>query len=214
MVGPRRDGRPTAFADVVQCLHALTYSGTQHAFTAAMSPRDGQPFFQAGFELHERLHLLSLRLDGQLQSGWSNRRTFRGRPWHLRRVLDIDQQAFDPFWRFDDLTLKEARQATPVSRYRVVRMDDRAGGSLVGYAVTGRAGPRGYLQRLAVDPAASGRGFGTLLVDDALSWLSARGVHTVMVNTQETNDRALELYRRIGFVSEPEGLVVLRWSAA
>ncbi len=85
---------------------------------------------------------------------------------------------------------------------------------MVGYAVTGRAGPRGYLQRLAVEPAVSGRGFGTLLVDDALEWLSARSVHTVMVNTQETNARALELYRRIGFVSEPEGLVVLRWSAA
>ncbi len=178
-----------------------------------MSPRDGQPFVQAGFELHERLHLLSLRLDGPVRST-SKRRTFPGRPWHLRRVLDIDQQAFDPFWRFDERTLKEARQATPVSRYRVARLDDRAGGPLVGYAVTGRAGPRGYLQRLAVDPAVAGRGFGTLLVDDALSWLAARGVHTVMVNTQETNARALDLYRRIGFVSEPEGLVVLRWSAA
>ncbi len=128
MVGPRRDGRPTAFADVVQCLHAITYRGTQQAFTAAMSPRDGQPFLQAGFELHERLHLLSLRLEGPVRSALSNRRTFRGRPWHLRRVLDIDQQAFDPFWRFDERTLKEARQATPVSRYRVARMGDRAAG--------------------------------------------------------------------------------------
>ena len=213
MVGPRRDGRPTALPDVVQCLRAIEYRGAEQAFTAAMSPRDGQPFVQAGFELYECLHLLSLRLDGPVQST-SKRRTSPGRPWHLRRVLDIDQQAFDPFWRFDERTLKEARQATPVSRYRVARLDDRTGGPLVGYAVTGRAGPRGYLQRLAVDPAVAGRGFGTLLVDDALSWLAARGVHTVMVNTQETNARALDLYRRIGFVSEPEGLVVLRWSAA
>ena len=213
MVGPRRDGRPTALPDVLQCLRAISHRGAEQAFTAAMSPRDGQPFVQAGFELHERLHLLSLRLDGRGRAT-PGRRTFRGRPWHLRAVLDIDRQAFDPFWRFDARTLKEAREATPVSRYRVARLDDRANGPLVGYAVTGRAGPRGYLQRLAIEPAAAGRGFGTLLIDDALLWLSARGVHTVMVNTQETNVRALDLYRRIGFVSEPEGLVVLRWTAA
>jgi ribosomal protein S18 acetylase RimI-like enzyme len=185
-----------------------------------MSPRDGRPFLEAGFELQERLHLLSLRLPSPPRSDpFAAGRTTSGRAWHLRRVLEIDQQAFDPFWRFDRRTLTEARRATPVSRYRVAGSRERQGfgrqgRAIVGYAVTGRAGPRGYLQRLAVAPEATGQGYGTMLVNDALDWLAERGANTVMVNTQESNGRALELYRRIGFLSEPEGLVVLSWKRA
>lgn len=190
-----------------------------------MNPRDGRPFLEAGFELQERLHLLSLRLPSPPRSDpLAAGRTTSGRAWHLRRVLEIDQQAFDAFWRFDRRTLTEARRATPVSRYRVAasserqgferRGFERQGGAIVGYAVTGRAGPRGYLQRLAVAPEAAGQGYGTMLINDALDWLAERGANTVMVNTQESNGRALELYRRIGFLSEPEGLVVLSWKLA
>ncbi len=179
-----------------------------------MSPRDGRPFLNAGFELQERLHLLALRLPSAaaFRPRIDGGRTYPARVWHRARVLDIDARAFDSFWRFDDRTLKEARRATPVSRYRVVRREHRPNGAIAGYAVTGRAGPRGYLQRLAVAPELAGRGYGTVLVDDALRWLAVRGVQTVMVNTQESNRRALELYHRLGFVSEPEGLVVLAWT--
>ena len=43
--------------------------------------------------------------------------------------------------------------ATPSARFRVATRG-QGDGEVVGYAVTGRAGPRGYLQRLAVAPAA------------------------------------------------------------
>lgn len=116
--------------------------------------------------------------------------------------------AFDGFWRFDARTLSEARRATPRSRYRVAVVD----GSVGGYAVCGRAGPRGYLQRLAVDPSVHGRGVGSGLVLDALDWLHRAGAATVMVNTQETNERAFGLYCRLGFRPEADGLYVLGWS--
>ena len=38
-----------------------------------------------------------------------------------------------------------------------------------GFAITGRAGVTGYLQRLAVDPAHRRRGLARRLVDDALA---------------------------------------------
>jgi ribosomal protein S18 acetylase RimI-like enzyme len=82
----------------------------------------------------------------------------------------------------------------------------------VAYAVTGRAGPRGYLQRLAVDPPAQGVGVGAALVVDGLRWLRRWGAKEVMVNTQEGNAAAVRLYERLGFRLQADGLAVLRRS--
>lgn len=120
-------------------------------------------------------------------------------------MLDIDRRAFDDFWQFDATSLRESRNATPSSRFTVIIEK----GVVLGYAVTGRAGSRGYLQRLAVDPRRAGEGIGTDLVRDSLGWVHARGVQRIMVNTQERNQRALDLYHHLGFETETEGLVVL-----
>jgi ribosomal protein S18 acetylase RimI-like enzyme len=79
----------------------------------------------------------------------------------------------------------------------------------VGYAVTGMTGDMGYLQRLAVDPDDAGRGIGRALVLDGLGWLRARGAVQALVNTQVDNERALGLYRSVGFRLLPTGLHVL-----
>ena len=76
--------------------------------------------------------------------------------------------------------------------------------------MTGRAGRRGFLQRLAVDPAREGHGLGRALVLDGLVWLRRRGVERVVVNTQEANQRALALYEQLGFRRQHAGLAVLR----
>ena len=76
----------------------------------------------------------------------------------------------------------------------------------------GRAGPRGYVQRLAVDPAVQRRGVGAALLADGLRWLRRWGARDALVNTQEGNERSLRLYQRAGFVLQPDGLAVLRLS--
>ena len=81
---------------------------------------------------------------------------------------------------------------------------------VVGYAVTGRAGAQGYLQRLAVHPGRQGLGLGIDLVADALHWLRRRDVTTCWVNTQEANTAALSLYTRLGFTPARHQLTVLR----
>ena len=170
-----------------------------------MTLLDSQPFLQAGFAPHEQLFLLSRPISSATPE--VRRPISTGRPWHRREVLAIDQRAFEPFWQFDRLTLTEARRATPVSRFRI----SRENGRVAGYAVTGRAGPRGYLQRLAVDPDVAGSGHGTDLVHDSIHWLQRRGATSILVNTQEKNTRALALYERLGFVRHDQGLTVLRW---
>src|SRR5206468_1358207 len=124
-----------------------------------------------------------------------------------------DARAFDHFWRFDRAGLADARRATPSSRYRVAEGGLHGGRSgVVGYAITGRAGDVGYLQRLAVDPDHHHRGIGSALVSDSLWWARRRGASVVLVNTQETNVAAQALYRHLGFDYEEHGLAVLERS--
>ena len=82
-------------------------------------------------------------------------------------------------------------------------------GALAGYAITGRAEQRGYVQRLAVAPDVEGRGIAAALLVDGLRWLQRRSTLEAVVNTQEGNERSMRLYQRTGFVVQPEGLAVL-----
>lgn len=207
LIGPARARRAPTNTEIVRCIDDLARRGVVRAVTPALSQYEAEPFFQAGFEVHEELHLLARYIDGPPPA--PTHRLRRGRPWHRKRVLDIDARAFETFWQFDKFSLKEARRATPSSRFVVATEPD----GVMGYAVTGKAGGRGYLQRLAVDPDANGRGIGTSLVRDCLRWLQRRGVGMALVNTQQRNTRALELYERLGFVQQREGLLVLQWSS-
>ncbi len=123
-------------------------------------------------------------------------------------MLDVDRRAFQGFWQFDAVSLGEALNATPHYWARLAELE----GKTVGYAITGRAGDRGYLQRLAVVPEAQGKGVGSSLVNDAIAWLRGRRASVALVNTQEINTRAFDLYQRHGFVRQSQGLIVLRWS--
>jgi GNAT superfamily N-acetyltransferase len=199
--------RTPAVETIGRCVDVLAERGFQGALTSALTQAEQQPFCAAGFTVHERLHLLRhdltalrdpracLRADVRLR---------RGRRHDRDEVLAVDASAFSAFWRFDRRGLDDARRATPASRYRVADA-----GEVVGYAVTGRAGVVGYLQRLAVRPDHQRRGIGAALIMDALRWASRHGCATVLVNTQETNANALEVYEHLGFVREPEGLAVL-----
>ena len=199
-------------AEIARCLKQLRRDGVTKAVTPALNTYEAEPFFQAGFTLHEHLHLLAKDLtvpEADDDSRASDISLSTARRWHRSTMLSVDTQAFKGFWQFDAVSLSEALNATPQYWARLAHIDN----STVGYAVTGRAGDRGYLQRLAVVPEAQGQGVGSSLVNDATAWLRKRGVTAALVNTQETNTRALDLYQRLGFVRQAEGLIVLRWSS-
>lgn len=189
-----------------QALQVLRDRGYRAVLTPALTHGEQQPFLDHGFRVHERLHLLRHGLGGLPSPKADGVRLRRGRHGDIDAVLDVDGRAFDPFWRFDEGGLADARSATPTHRFRVAVVDHHR---VVGYHVTGRAGSLGYLQRLAVHPDWHGQGIGTALVGDALGWCQRRGCVSVLVNTQEANRRALHLYQRLGFAPEPYGLAVL-----
>jgi ribosomal protein S18 acetylase RimI-like enzyme len=181
----------------------LARRGVRRVLTGALSPSEQRSFLSVGFQPHEHLHLLShdLRRMPERSPRIGLR---RGRRADRPAVLAVDHLAFDAFWRLDERGLESAMRATVTSRHRVV-----VRGGVVGYAITGRSGSRGYLQRLAVHPDHQREGHGGTLVLDGLRWLRRHGTDQAVVNTQVGNVGALALYQHLGFELLPEGLVVL-----
>jgi ribosomal protein S18 acetylase RimI-like enzyme len=199
------------------CLNALRRSGYATVVTTAMPPGDALPFVDAGFATRERLHLLEHDLVS-LPASPTNPLRLR-RAWRTDRtsVLALDHLAFDEFWRLDDRGLREALQATPAVRFRVGGLPRPPSGiapeparfEAAAYAITGRAGRQGYLQRIAVHPDDRRQGWGQGLVLDALRWLRRHDVRRALVNTQWKNEGAVALYEHCGFRRLPVGLCVL-----
>ena len=201
-LAPVPEGPPPSPGFVRRCLERLADQGFASVVTPALAPAEQRPFLLAGFATHERLHLLAHDLvDLPALTRWATRRARRS---ERKAVLDIDNAAFSPFWRLDKAGLKDAIDAVPVTRFRVTA------GTMAGYAISGRAGSQGYLQRLAVRPSHQHTGLGRILVADALHWMRRRGVARAVVNTQLGNHAALSLYTQAGFRLQPAGLAVLR----
>lgn len=194
---------PALSAEFVErILDHMRRRGFRSVVTGALTPGESLGFVDAGFKLHEELRLLEHDL-GAIPG--ATLPTRRGRKADRPVVLDIDNRCFDDFWALDDAGLEEAIRATPWSRFRIV--EDAA--AVIGYAVSGRAGNRGYLQRLGVDRPARGKGVGRALVADSLTWMRARGVTRALVNTHSTNEDALALYQGCGFRVLPAPLRIL-----
>lgn len=155
-------------------------------------------------------------------------------------AVDIDRSAFGPGWGMDLHDLMGALNATPSSRLHMATMpSSRAEGgnrdknrpvmksalrhdtlrngrnftddTVVGFAITGCAKRRGYLQRIAVHPEAQGLGIGAALVKASIDWAASRDVRRLIVNTQTTNFGALRLYERAGFLKSSFGLFLLEY---
>lgn len=177
--------------------------------TGALSPEAAGVFLDHGFV--EIQHLALLRLDlSAVIIGEPHHRT---RPLRTNRAFEtaarIDRKAFDDGWELDAGGIRDACEATPTHRIRLAltTADEPAG-----YMITGRNGSAGFIQRLAVEPGHEGQGVATSLLIDGLRWLRRHGVSDVLINTRRDNDRALDLYRRLGFVDMDENLSVLEAS--
>ena len=126
------------------------------------------------------------------------------------QALAIDRSAFDPEWRYSQAGLEDSIEATSSSEL-LGHPSEGDGGNSLGYAVVGRAGPQGFLQRIAVDPNFQDRGIGRSLVRAAKQWARNRGASIMVLNTREDNDGAHHLYRSEGFSTGGQ-LHVLRFT--
>ena len=195
---------PPAIRD---CVERVRAAGYRELVTGPLTDAAAAPFLDAGFTLREQLLVLAHSLEATARLDRGGPRLRRAGRGDRVAVVDLDTRAFPPAWQLGSSGLHEALRATPARRFRVgQRPDDPA---LVAYAVTGRAGRQGYLQRLAVHPATRGHGFGRAMVADALRWVRRGGGRRCLVNTQVNNHQALALYEACGFRRLQSGLAVL-----
>ena len=203
-LAPIPDAAPLSAAFLQRCLGELAARGYDSVITAALAITERQAFYNVGFSDQERLRLLTHDL--QKLPALPPVLVRRARRTDRPAVLAVDAATFSPFWRLDQWGLEQAVSATPFTRFRVNTDGDR----IVGYAITGRAGSEGYLQRLAVHPASQRAGRGRALALDGLHWLRRKGATRAVVNTQVGNGAAFDLYVGLGFRAQPNDLVVLR----
>jgi ribosomal protein S18 acetylase RimI-like enzyme len=217
-------GRPPPLRDQLErSLDALAARGYAVVLTGALDAGDLRTYVAAGFEEHARLHVLGRSLDDLPRAPRAHvlqRARRRDRP----EVHEVDAAAFTEFWQLGEVGLDDALGATPEARFRVARLVSRSArlkprsdslaaprsGVVIGYAICGRAGYQGYVQRLAVDPQHRRAGLGAALVLDGLNWMKRHSIDDAVVNTQVDNDAALALYERLGFRRRGAGLRVLR----
>lgn len=189
---------------------AAAGAGFSRVRTGALTPRQAEQASRAGLTAVQELALLELVLVDRPAAVEPDTRRLRSRHWGP--VETIDRQAFGPLWCLDASMLDDITRATPNHRARIVSGDARHGNDPVGFLLSGSADSTGYIQRLAVSPSAQRQGAATALVIDALRWMHRARINRVYVNTHVENTGALQLYRRHGFETLPEGLTVFEGS--
>lgn len=200
--------------------------GYAHVRTSAVSSVARRAFEPHGFTMSQELTLLAattrdsgphtakattphdaISIDGGSLTRLRVRRAER------RRVLHVDESAFGRQWSLDHAGLRDAFHATPRARIFTTRSRLIDGNNIDGYVIAGasKSGQNaiGFIQRLAVHATVQQHGLGKVLLRRALQWLSTQGCGTVYVNTEQTNDVALSLYRNHGFRTLPHELSVL-----
>ena len=110
--------KPTA-TSISRTLDELADSDYRAALTAALPPADQRLFLDAGFEVHERLHLLVRGIDDIPHPQPTPAELRRGHHGDRPRILAVDAAAFPPFWQLDAAGLEDAVAATPSARLRV-----------------------------------------------------------------------------------------------
>jgi ribosomal-protein-alanine N-acetyltransferase len=105
----------------------------------------------------------------------------------------------------DEQTFREALHATHRARIFISHND----GELTGFVIAGVTDSYGFIQRLAVHPDFQRHGVAGSLVQNSLSWIHSRGCRSTVVNTEVSNDAALSIYKRNGFVSLDYNLLVM-----
>ena len=124
-------------------------------------------------------------------------------PGDLPRVVDLDAAAFDPLWRN---SLEGLASAFNQACYASVAEDDSG---LIGYQLATGGAFGTHLARLAVQPAAQGRGLGAALVHDLIAHIPRDREPRLTVNTQADNKASHALYERLGFRRTGERFPVL-----
>jgi ribosomal protein S18 acetylase RimI-like enzyme len=122
----------------------------------------------------------------------------------VRAIKDNDIDAVVELWReagllrpwndpLKDIAFARAHDQSVV----LVAVDASA---IVGTAMVGQDGHRGWVYYVAAHPGRNGQGIGRVIMDAAEHWLSDRGIWKVQILVRSDNDQAKGFYERLGYV--------------
>jgi ribosomal protein S18 acetylase RimI-like enzyme len=193
-------------SDITEWISGLRTAGYDTIRTGAVGAQAGARFERLGFEAIQSLVLLENKNVGSFTTA-----LHKGAGGVTRLATDddhdasrVDVAAFGAGWCIDRVGIGDVRSATPRHRARAVRSNKQ----LIAYAISGRDGRNGYIQRLAVAPEHQLHGHGLSLVTDSLRWMARWRVRRALVNTHIGNEAALALYHRLGFTDLSDHLHV------
>ena len=193
-------------SDITEWVNGLRAAGYDTIRTGAVGAQAGARFERLGFEAIQSLVLLENRNVGSVTktSPKNSAAVARLATDDDQDASRVDVAAFGEGWCIDRVGIGDVRSATPRHRARAIRSNKE----LVAYAISGRDGRNGYIQRLAVLPTHQHRGHGVSLVTDSLRWMARWRVQRALVNTHIGNEAALALYHRLGFTDLSDRLHV------
>lgn len=115
-----------------------------------------------------------------------------------------DYEAAAELWkRVEGLDIAEGDDRESIRRFlgqnRGLSRVATDGSVIVGAALCGQDGRRGYIYHLAVDPAYQGRGLGKRLVDECLEGLRRAGLERANILVAKDNPRGREFWKRCGW---------------
>jgi ribosomal protein S18 acetylase RimI-like enzyme len=82
------------------------------------------------------------------------------------------------------------------------------GAAIIGVALCGHDGRRGYIYHLAVDPFYRGGGLGKRLIDECLSGLRRAGLKRALILVANDNPLGQKFWRRCGWEEVPGPIVM------
>ncbi|MEP7112547.1 MAG: GNAT family N-acetyltransferase [Ilumatobacteraceae bacterium] len=197
-------------SEITGWISQLRTSGYDTIRTGALGTQAGARFERLGFESVQSLVLLEHTAIGSAthpavtSAGQDSVSMVRLAIEDDPEASRIDVSAFGAGWCIDRIGIGDVRSATPRHRARAIRVGDE----IVAYAISGRDGRNGYVQRLAVSPVHQHQGHGLALVGDSLRWMARWRVRRALVNTHIGNQAALALYHRLGFTDLSDRLHV------
>jgi ribosomal protein S18 acetylase RimI-like enzyme len=134
--------------------------------------------------------------------------------------MQLREMNFDDYPAFIDLlsrtagvTVRAADRPEAIRRYLErnpgLSFIAEADGQLIGCALAGHDGRRGYLQHVMVAPAYRRRGVARALVGRCVAALAARGIAKMHIDVLAANAEAMRFWERLGWQQRPD---IVRYS--
>ncbi len=112
---------------------------------------------------------------------------------HVSAIAELEKRCFNDPWSLNSIS----SELTSKLSCWIVAMDNN---QLVGYVGSQTVLGETDMMNLAVSPEYRRMGVGEALVNALISCLKERGSHSLMLEVRVSNEPAIQLYEKLGFV--------------